>query len=93
MGAQRKRSFATRIARLTLDQLDELVRSGRYPNRTAAIEAAVDRLAADEAALAARRRRAFETSCGALSLGITPESLREAQIERLEWEATRARGG
>ncbi len=93
VAALRKRSFSTRIARLTLEQLDQLVRSGRYANRTAAIEAAVDRLAGDEAALAARRRSAFEASCGALSLGTTSESLREAETERLEWEAIRARGG
>jgi hypothetical protein len=40
-----------------------------------------------------RKKQAFATSCGALSIGATPESMREDEIERLEWEAWRARGG
>ena len=67
----------------TLAQLDQLVRSGRYANRTAAIEAAVERLAADCADDAQARPKAFEESCGALSIGITPASMRAAEMERL----------
>lgn len=90
---QAKRSFSTRISPLTLDRLDGLVQSGQYPNRTAAIEAAVDRLVADNQDRIARWQKAFAATSGVLSLGITPESMREDEIERLEWEAERARGG
>lgn len=34
-----------------------------------------------------RRRRAFERACGALPIGITRESWREAETDRLEFEA------
>jgi len=90
--SDRKRSFSTRISPRTLDQLDQLVRSGRYANRTAAIEAAVDRLANDEAEVLERRRRALEASCGAFSLGIDSSRMREAKMEYLEWLADRATG-
>lgn len=88
----RKVSFSTRISPKTLDQLDELVRWGSYPNRTSAIEAAVARLADDADEGLRQKRRAFEETAGSLSLGTTPESLKKAEHERLEWEADRARG-
>lgn len=90
--SQRKQSFSTRISGATLDQLDELVRWGKYPNRTAAIEAAVARLANDAEEALERRRRAAEATRGALSLGMTSESIREAEYDRLDWEADRAMG-
>ena len=89
----RKRSFSTRISPTALDQLDQLVRSGRYPNRTAAIEAAVARLADDADEALERRRRAVEATCGALSLGITSESMRKAEWEYSDWLGKRLTGG
>lgn len=88
-----KQSFSTRISPLTLDQLDHLVRAGQYPNRTAAIEAAVARLSLDAEAELDRRRRAVEATRGALALGITPESLHQAEEEFLDWLGGRLRVG
>ena len=91
--SERKQSFSTRIAPATLDQLDQLVRRGQYPNRTAAIEAAVARLATEVDEALERRRRAVESTCGVLALGITPESQREAEQEYLDWLGERLTGG
>jgi Arc/MetJ-type ribon-helix-helix transcriptional regulator len=90
---QGTRPFSTRIAPQTLQQLDDLVRSGRFSNRTAAIEAAVARLADETGNQRELRRQAFAASCGALTIGVTPAAQREAEIDRLEWEARRSRRG
>jgi Arc/MetJ-type ribon-helix-helix transcriptional regulator len=85
--ASHKRDFATRLSRETLNQLDGLVRQGRFGTRTAAIEAAVQLLFDQEQDALARRRRAFERACGALPIGITRESWRDAKRDRLEHDA------
>ena len=90
--SERKQSFSTRIAPATLHQLDQFVRWGKYPNRTAAMEAAVGRPAVEVDESLERRRRAVERTRGALSLGITPAQ-REAKQDYLDWLGDRlARG-
>ena len=89
----RKLSFSTRIAPGTLDQLDQLVRLGRYPNRTAAIEAAVARLAHETDNALEQRRRAVEATRGALSLAMTSKSMREDEWEYLDWLGERLTRG
>ena len=87
-----KRDFATRLSPDTLSQLDALVRLGAFKNRTQAIEAAVERLAAEELTQLEQRRRAFDRACGALDLGIDAEAWVRAKYDRLDWEASRPRG-
>jgi Arc/MetJ-type ribon-helix-helix transcriptional regulator len=82
-----KQDFATRLSRETLAQLDELVRSGTYRNRTAAIEAAVGRLYEIDRQDVERRRQAFARSCGALNIGVDRDAVRRAELDRLDWEA------
>jgi Arc/MetJ-type ribon-helix-helix transcriptional regulator len=93
---QPKKDFATRLSQETLARLDDLVRRGRFKTRTAAIEAAVERLFETEKETAEeeyrRKRAAFDRACGALSLGIDRESFREAEIDRLEYELWRNTG-
>lgn len=69
-----------------------LVRSGSYPNRTAAIEAAVERLVNDEEQDIERRRRAVRETAGVFSVRTTPERLREGQNEYYEWLAGKLMG-
>lgn len=87
MAAGAKRNVATRLSRETLAQMAALVQSGRFKNRTAAIEAAVGLLYHAEQHDVERRRRAFARSCGALSIGIGVDARRRAELERLESEA------
>ena len=87
-----KQDFSTRLSAETLSRLDSLLRAGRYKTRTAAIEDAVRRLSEAQEIDWARRRLAFEQSCGALKIGVTRESYREAELDRLEFEADRAMG-
>jgi Arc/MetJ-type ribon-helix-helix transcriptional regulator len=87
--AHGKQDFSTRLSPETLHQLDSLVRQGRFGTRTAAIEAAVRRLFEQAQDDSERRRRAFERVCGALPIGITRESWRDAEVDRLEFEAGR----
>jgi Arc/MetJ-type ribon-helix-helix transcriptional regulator len=89
---QPKQDFSTRLSAATLSQLDALVRTGRYRTRTAVLEEAVRRLFNDQEDEWERKRRAFEATRGALSIGITPESFREAEIDRLEFEADKNSG-
>src|SRR5262245_40118522 len=63
-----KKDFATRLSAETLARLDELVRSGRYKTRTAAIEAAVERLCAAEQEEYERKRRALDEAFGMFHL-------------------------
>ena len=69
-------------------QLDALVRHGHFANRQNAVAAAVERLYAEEEThhLTARQE-AFARLRGALHLGTTGESLRQAELDRLTWES------
>ena len=91
--AERRRDFATRLSADTLAQLDALVRQGRFKTRTAAIEAAVERLFAAEQRDPERLRRAFDRARGALDLGVDRGAAGRARIDRLDWEASRRGGG
>jgi Arc/MetJ-type ribon-helix-helix transcriptional regulator len=72
----------------TVTQLDELVRHGPFVSRQEAVVAAVDRLYADEGARhLTTRQEAFARLGGALHLGPTRESLRQAELDRLAWES------
>jgi len=90
--ATTKQDFATRLSVETLGQLDALVRSGKYKNRTAAIEAGVARLFKEQCEDLERKRRALERAAGALGGGIDRERWRAAEFDRLDWEAERAMG-
>lgn len=69
-------------------QLDALVRHGHFANRQEAVAAAVERLyAAEETHHLTARQEAFARLCGALHLGTTRESLRQAELDRLTWES------
>jgi len=71
----------------TVAQLNELVRNGRFKNQQAAVAAAVERLYADKPPHLNARQQAFARLCGALRLGSTRQSLRDAECERLDWES------
>jgi Arc/MetJ-type ribon-helix-helix transcriptional regulator len=90
---ERKQSFSTRISRTTLQQLDELVQRGAFPNRTAAIEAAVARLADDETERLEQRRRAVEATGGVLSIPMTADSVKKAEWDYLDWLGERLTRG
>lgn len=83
-----KREFTTRLSQDTLTRLDQLVQSGRFKTRTAAIEAAVDCLLDAEQQQQDQLQQAFDRACGALSLGVDRERWREAELDRLDWEAS-----
>jgi Arc/MetJ-type ribon-helix-helix transcriptional regulator len=89
---QAKKDFATRLSPQTLEQLDQLIRSGRFKTRTAAIEAAVERLIEAEQQEYERKRRALDEACGMFSLGIDSKRLREAELDRFEYEVNRNTG-
>lgn len=71
----------------TVVQLDELVRIGRFSSHQTAVAAAVERLHAEECRPLDIRQKAFARVCGALRLGSTKESLRNAEYDRLDWES------
>jgi Arc/MetJ-type ribon-helix-helix transcriptional regulator len=85
-----KKDFATRLSQQTLARLDQLVQSGRFPTRTAAIEAAVEHLVEAEQEEQEQLQQAFDRACGALSLGVTPERWQQAELDRLDWEASKS---
>ena len=87
-----KQDFSTRLSAETLRQLDALVTSRRYKNRTAAIEAGVAQLFKEQCEDLERKRQALERSAGALGGGIDRERFRAAEFDRLDWEADRAMG-
>jgi Arc/MetJ-type ribon-helix-helix transcriptional regulator len=87
-----KKDFATRLSQKTLERLDELVRSGRYKTRTAAIEAAVERLCEAEQQDYERKRRALDEACGMFHLGLDRERWEAAELDRLEWECQKNTG-
>jgi Arc/MetJ-type ribon-helix-helix transcriptional regulator len=82
-----KQGSSLRLPERTLVQLDELVRRGRFKNHQAAVAAAVERLYAEEHHHLTARQEAFTRLCGALQLGTSPESLRIAELDRLDWES------
>ena len=71
----------------TLTQIDTLIRCGHFLDRPEAIAAAVDRLYHEEPQLSTPSQDAFARLCGALHLGTTPQSLRDAELDRLDWES------
>jgi Arc/MetJ-type ribon-helix-helix transcriptional regulator len=88
-----KKDFATRLSPRTLEQLDALVRQGKFKTRTEVIETAVGRMFETEWRDPARLQRAFERACGALNLGgFDREAWRRAEFDRLEWEYKRNTG-
>jgi Arc/MetJ-type ribon-helix-helix transcriptional regulator len=86
-----KKDFATRLSEQTLTRLDELVQSGRYKTRTAAIEAAVERLCEAEQQEYERKRQALDEACGMFNLGIDRKRWQELELDRLEYEVSRHR--
>jgi Arc/MetJ-type ribon-helix-helix transcriptional regulator len=86
-----KQSFGTRLSQSTLARLDELVQRGRFKTRTAAIEAAVDRLYQEEQEYE-QKREALDRACGSLSIGIDRAAWEAAELDRLEWEVSRNTG-
>ena len=89
---QAKKDFATRLSQNTLSRLDQLVLSGRFKTRTAAIEAAVERLVEAEQQEYERMRRALDEVCGVLHLGIDRERLEATELDRLEYEVWKNTG-
>jgi len=87
-----KKDFATRLSQQTLARLDQLIQSGRFKTRTAAIEAAVERLVEAEQQEYERKRTALDEVCGVLHLGIDRERLEAAELDRLEYEAWKNTG-
>jgi Arc/MetJ-type ribon-helix-helix transcriptional regulator len=72
----------------TLAQLEDMVRHGHFANHQEAITVAVERLYAEEETRHMTARQvAFTRLCGALQLGTTRESLRQAEHDRLTWES------
>jgi Arc/MetJ-type ribon-helix-helix transcriptional regulator len=71
----------------TVVQLDELVRTGRFSSHQTAVAAAVERLHAEECRPLNTRQEALARVSGALRLGSTKESLRNAEYDRLDWES------
>lgn len=70
-----------------VSQLDELVRRGYFHNRQEAVIAAVERLRTEDITQQETRQQALTRLCGALSLGTTRQSLRQAELDRLAWES------
>jgi Arc/MetJ-type ribon-helix-helix transcriptional regulator len=91
-GAHTKKDFATRLSQQTLARLDRLVQSGRFKTRTAAIEAAVERLVEAEQQEYELKRKALDEACGMFNLGIDRERWQEAEQDRLEYEGSRNTG-
>jgi Arc/MetJ-type ribon-helix-helix transcriptional regulator len=87
-----KKDFATRLSPQTLARLDQLIQSGRFKSRTAAIEAAVERLIEAEQQEYERKRRALDEVCGVLQLGIDRERMEAAELDRLEFEVWKNTG-
>ena len=76
------------LSERTVAQLDELVRRGHFATRQAVVTAAVDRLyAVEETRHLTTRQEAFTRLCGALQLGTTWKSLRQAELDRFTWES------
>jgi Arc/MetJ-type ribon-helix-helix transcriptional regulator len=88
-GDRVKKDFATRLSPQTLARLDQLIQSGRFKSRTAAIEAAVECLVEVEQQEYERKRRALDEACGMFHLGIDREQWREAELDRLEYEISK----
>ncbi len=87
-----KIDFATRLSPQTLARLDQLIQSGRFKTRTAAIEAAVERLVEAEQQEYERKRRALDAVCGVLQLGVDRKRWKAAELDRLEFEVWKHTG-
>jgi hypothetical protein len=86
-GQSTGQTVALELPERTIVQLDALVRQGHFANRQAAVVAAVERLYTAEPCRLQIRQEAFARLCGALHLGTTRQSLRQAECERLKWES------
>ncbi len=71
----------------TVNQLDELIREGRFTDHQTALVTAVERLYVKEHSSSTACQKAVDRLCGALRLGTSRESLRKAEQERLDWES------
>lgn len=80
-------TIALELPERTLAQIDTLIRSGHFSDRPGAIAAAVERLYHEEPQLSTSSQDALARLCGALHLGTTPQSLRDAELDRLDWES------
>jgi Arc/MetJ-type ribon-helix-helix transcriptional regulator len=84
-----KKDVTTRLSPQTLARLDQLIQSGRFKTRTEAIEAAVDRLYVAEQEGQEQLQQAFDRACGALRLAVNRERWHHAELDRLDWEASK----
>lgn len=80
-------TIALDLPKRTLTQIDTLIRGGHFIDRPEAIATAVDRLYREEPQLSTPSQDALARLCGALHLGTTPQSLRDAELDRLDWES------
>lgn len=80
-------TIALELPERTLTQIDTLIRGGHFIDRPEAIAAAVERLYHEEPQRSTPSQDAFTRVCGALHLGTTPQSLRDAERDRLDWES------
>ncbi len=78
--------IALELTEHTVSQLDTLIRCGHFIDRQEVIAAAVDRLYHEEPEFSVTRQEAFNRLCGALHLGTSRQSLRDAEFDRLDWE-------
>ena len=74
------------IPERTASLLDALVKAGRFPDQRTALETAVDQLYKQELQPASDRADALQRVSGALALGTTRASLRDAELDRLDFE-------
>ncbi len=79
-------AVALELPERIITQLDTLIRHGHFADRQAAIVAAVERLYREEPHMTARQE-AVARLCGALHLGTTRQSLRDAELDRLASES------
>jgi hypothetical protein len=86
-GQSTGQTVALELPERTIGQLDALVHHGHFANRQAAVVAAVERLYTAAPCCLQVRQEAFTRLCGALHLGTTRQSLRQAERERLTWES------
>ena len=84
---ENEQDLAFELPEHTVTQLNELVRMVRFRSHQIAVAAAVERLYAEECRSLNTRQKALARVCGALRLGSTTESLRDAEYDRLDWES------
>jgi Arc/MetJ-type ribon-helix-helix transcriptional regulator len=83
--ADHKVAFSTRVSPGTLRRLDALVEAGIFPNRIAALEAAVDKLAEDANEKRTIRLNAVERTAGGLQMAAPPVSVEDAEADYKAW--------